>query len=285
MGDGYLVVANENSLVVFCQNSRLIERYRQEIAKSPDRAENYVLLARVAEATGQDEEALKALDSAIAKARPAEVLEGQPLVEAAKGRRYKLLMKLGDQLAAGKHWPDAAARFALAADTSLADRDRLAARMKLAEAQDQAGDSTTAVATLQAILFDERLRHLNVAADERRTVRADLLIADRLHTLLKNRGRALYATFDRQARDLYDEGVETKDPRALEAVGLSYPVAEVVPDSLLALGALQRERASRPRRSRLQTPVDPFRRPGDPGTSPTAVGADLRATKTLGPGT
>lgn len=239
VGDGYLVVSNENSLVVFCQNSRLIQRYRDEIAKAPDRAENYVLLARVAEAVGEDIEALNALNSAIAKARPAELLDGQPLAEAAKGRRYKLLMKLGDHLATAKNWPVAAERFALAADSAQADRDRLAARMKLAEAQDQAGDSATAVATLQTILFDERLRHLNVSADERRTVRADLLIADRLQSLLKERGRGLYATFDRQAHDLYEDGVETKDPRTLEAVSLSYPVAEVVPDSLLALGAMQ----------------------------------------------
>ncbi len=37
-GDGYLIVAQSDALVVFCQNSRLIDRYRDELAKNPDRA-------------------------------------------------------------------------------------------------------------------------------------------------------------------------------------------------------------------------------------------------------
>ena len=35
--DGYLIVAQANALVVFCQNSRLIDRYRDEIARRPTR--------------------------------------------------------------------------------------------------------------------------------------------------------------------------------------------------------------------------------------------------------
>ena len=38
VGDGYLIVAQANSLVVFCQNSRLIDRYRDEIARAPEQA-------------------------------------------------------------------------------------------------------------------------------------------------------------------------------------------------------------------------------------------------------
>ena len=37
-GDGYLIVAQADGMVVFCQNSRLIERYQNEIARAPDRA-------------------------------------------------------------------------------------------------------------------------------------------------------------------------------------------------------------------------------------------------------
>ena len=38
VGDGYLIVAQADALVVFCQNSRLIERYRDEIARAPEQA-------------------------------------------------------------------------------------------------------------------------------------------------------------------------------------------------------------------------------------------------------
>ena len=37
VGDGYLIVAQADALVVFCQNSRLIQRYRDEIATPPSR--------------------------------------------------------------------------------------------------------------------------------------------------------------------------------------------------------------------------------------------------------
>ena len=42
VGDGYLIVAQADALVVFCQNSRLIQRYRDEIARAPDQAANYL---------------------------------------------------------------------------------------------------------------------------------------------------------------------------------------------------------------------------------------------------
>ena len=53
-GDGYLIIAQTDGLVVFCQNSRLIERYRNEIAMSPKRASSHYRLAQAAEALGQD---------------------------------------------------------------------------------------------------------------------------------------------------------------------------------------------------------------------------------------
>ena len=58
-GDGYLIVAQADGMVVFCQNSRLIERYREEIARAPDQPASYFRLARAAEAVGRDEMALE----------------------------------------------------------------------------------------------------------------------------------------------------------------------------------------------------------------------------------
>src|SRR4029077_20028489 len=55
VGDGYLVVAQPEALWLFCQNSRLIERYRDEIAHSPDQAAPYFRLAEAAEATNKDD--------------------------------------------------------------------------------------------------------------------------------------------------------------------------------------------------------------------------------------
>ena len=67
VGDGYLIVAQTDALVVFCQNSRLIERYRDEIARAPEQAATYYRLAQAAEAIGQDELALGVLEQALAQ--------------------------------------------------------------------------------------------------------------------------------------------------------------------------------------------------------------------------
>ncbi len=58
-GDGYLIVAGFDGLAVFCQNSRLIERYQQQIAMAPEDAANYFRLARAAESMGSDQVALE----------------------------------------------------------------------------------------------------------------------------------------------------------------------------------------------------------------------------------
>ncbi len=68
-GDGYLIVAQADGMVVFCQNSRLIERYQNEIARRPTAPSNYFRLARAAEAIGRDPLALDMYRQAAQKAR------------------------------------------------------------------------------------------------------------------------------------------------------------------------------------------------------------------------
>ena len=242
LGDGYLIVAQSGALVVFCQNSRLIDRYRDEIARAPDQAINYYRLAQAAEAIGRDDVALTSLDTALPRARASESIDGSPLIEAIRDHQRILLMKLGQKAKAAKQWAEAARRFASAADAARNDRDRLSARLELSEVQFDRGEPRSAVATLQALLADERLRALTVdAADGHRSVRADLLIADRLSALLLEKGRDLYAEFDKAASDLLVRGKTEKDARLLEDVGRSYPVARVVPEAWQALGELYEE--------------------------------------------
>jgi len=95
---------------------------------------------------------------------------------------------------------------------------------------------------LQALLADERMRALTVdAADGHRSIRADLLIADRLAAVLRDKGRDLYADFDRAASDLLARGKAEKDVRLLEDIGRSYPVALAVPEAWRTLGELYEE--------------------------------------------
>jgi outer membrane protein assembly factor BamB/tetratricopeptide (TPR) repeat protein len=242
VGDGYLIVAQASSLVVFCQNSRLIDRYRDEIARAPEQAANYYRLAQAAEAIGRDDLALSSLETALPRAKASERIDGSPLVEAIRDHQRLLLMKLGLKAKAMKDWAESARRFALAAEVARNDRDRLSALLELSDVQLAQGDSRASVGTLQGLLSDERVRSLTIdAADGHRSVRADLLIADRISGLLREKGRSLYADFDRAAADLLARGKLERDPRLLEDVGRSYPVAKVVPAALLELGSLYEE--------------------------------------------
>jgi outer membrane protein assembly factor BamB/tetratricopeptide (TPR) repeat protein len=239
VGDGYLVVAQEDALVVFCQNSRLIHRFKEAIAAAPGDAANYMRLARVAEATGDDELALSSLDGVLAHAKPAETLDGQPLRDAARGGRHRLLVRAGTAAMRAGRWAEAAKRFEGAAADAPGDREALAARLLWADALDRDRRPKAAVALLQDLLAQERLRGLTVPADDRRTVRADLLIADRLAVLIAAHGTELYADFERQARALLARGRAEGDARLLEEIGRSFPAARAVPEALLALGALR----------------------------------------------
>jgi cellulose synthase operon protein C len=242
IGDGYLIVAQGSALVVFCQNSRLIDRYRDEIARAPDQAINYYRLAQAAEAIGRDEVALTSLVAALPHARASESIDGSPLGEAILDHQRVLLMKLGQKAKVAKDWVQAAQRFGAAAEAARNDRDRFAARLELSEVQFDRGEAREAVATLQALLADERMRALTVdAADGHRSIRADLLVADRLAAVLRDKGRGLYADFERAASELLARGKAEKDARLLEDVGRSYPVALAVPEAWRSLGELYEE--------------------------------------------
>jgi outer membrane protein assembly factor BamB/tetratricopeptide (TPR) repeat protein len=270
-GDGYLIVAQSDGLVVFCQNSRLIERYRQDIARAPDHAANYFRMARAAEALGQDDIALETYAAATAKAKPHETIDGFSLENAARDHQFRLLLRVASQLRRTRQWKAAAARLETAAGVARFDPERLQAQLLLADVLLDAGRPREAVAICERLLTDERLRPLPVAtiaaddrritramaiggaapasgivsvADGRRTVRADLLIADRLSAIVREHGRKVYEPYDTEARRVFEKGLAEKDPRMLDQVCRLYPEAQVVPDALLELGALY-ERANR----------------------------------------
>src|SRR5262249_16115780 len=90
-GDGYLIVAKEDALAVLCQNSRLIDRYRQEIAQDPERATKHYRPTRAAEAIGREEMALDSYREALRKARPDETIDGIPLAGAARDHLFRML--------------------------------------------------------------------------------------------------------------------------------------------------------------------------------------------------
>ncbi len=233
-GDGYLIVAQEDGMVVFCQNSRLIERYRQQIVLAPDDASNYFRLARAAEASGGDQLALEMYANAIAKARANEIIDGAPLPAAARNQQFRLLLRLAANARKAGKWDEAALRLKTAVTVTRSGNEQLEAQLLLADVLEAASRPGDAVAICQQLLSDDRLRSLPVgAADGHRTVRADLMIGDRLKAIIAQHGRSVYARFDKEAAALFERGKKEKDPLTLDHVCRAYPEARVVPDALL----------------------------------------------------
>ena len=190
-GDGYLIVAQADGLVVFCQNSRLIDRYREEIARAPERASNYYRLARAAEAIGRDETALDSYRQAIEKARPDETIDGIPLAGAARDHLFRMLMRQAGppasraELGPG-HRPARERRRATRGPTPTGSRPGCCSPTS----SSMPSHPREAVDVLEGVLLDARLRPLPVAADDgRRTIRADLMVADRLAAIVRRYGR------------------------------------------------------------------------------------------------
>jgi len=238
-GDGYLIVAQADGLVVFCQNSRLIERYRDEIVRFPEQAANYFRLARAAEATGRDDVALDSYRKAAEKARPNETIDGVPLAGAARDHQFRLLVRLAGDTRRARKWNESIALLESAASVAGTDPERLQAQLLLADVLLDAARPKSVVEICERLLADERLRPLAVATpDGHRTIRADILLADRLIAVVREHGRGIYESYDRQAARLFERGKKEKDPRSLDEVVRLYPAAQIVPDALLELGSL-----------------------------------------------
>ena len=243
VGDGYLIIAQESALVVFCQNRRLIERYRNEIALAPDQALNYYRLAQAAESAGLLDLALEHLALTLKKARPSEMIDGLPLVESTRDHQFRLFYKQGYAAKEAKNWALAESRFRSASEVARTPRDTLSARLEQGESQLRKGDPAASVRALQGILADPQLRPIVVeVADGHRSVRADLLAIDRLSEILRDHGRTPYEPFDREAREMARRGRDERDPKILDDLIKSYPLASVVPESLAAIGEIHESR-------------------------------------------
>ncbi len=239
-GDGYLIVAQADGLVVFCQNSRLIERYQNEIARAPDRAVE--LLPARPRGRGDRPRPACAGDVPASRAQGAGQRDNRRTFAAGSGPRPSVPAAVtagGAELGKPSAGTRRSGHLDAASASARTDPERLQAQLLRADVFLDAGRPRDAVDICQRLLTDEQLRPLAVAAaDGHRTIRADLYIADRLKAIVQADGRGVYESYDREAARLLERGRDEKDPRLLDEVCRTFPVARVVPDALLGLGSL-----------------------------------------------
>lgn len=106
-----------------------------------------------------------------------------------------------------------------------APSERVAHILALGRQHEASGRPADAAATYQQLLSD-RLLASTPWRGPRVSVRAELEAERRLHALVRASGFAVYAQFDREARDAY-QAVDKTDPAALEHLARRYPLSPI----------------------------------------------------------
>ncbi len=228
--DSYLVIAerfnDQERLRVFCKHGRRIEQLQERIAANPAKAQLYYLLARSAEAIGNEELALEALDQAFSKASSTDRIDGSSLREASARRTFQIYLQRAQRARAQGKLESAVAASRLAETAASEVSDRLGASFLLSDLLLEQGDARGAAAVLQSILEQPRLRNTLVRADDRLELRAELLAIERLRTIIATDGREAYQPWDQEAQELFDRALVAKGDRLqLSSIATNYPVA------------------------------------------------------------
>ncbi len=243
VADGYLIVAGEK-LAVLCEYGLLIRRYREQLARRPTSATLHLKLARALEATGQAEAAAKAYRAALEHARPGERVDGVELAAVCRERLYHLLLRQAKQLVEQDGQQQTARAVELlkeavaVAPTAGAE---LEGRLTLAAVWQKAGKPQEALAAYQEILAQQRLRSLPYAVSTNRSVRADVVVYDRIEQLLREHGRELYAVYEEQVRRGHQQALEERNPLLLRKLLARYPNSTLRYRLWLDLGRLLAE--------------------------------------------
>ncbi len=235
-----LLVAEAERLVAYSNFAQVKQAQEKLISQHPKSARPRLRVAQIEEATGDWRNALKHYKEAITLAGPAETVAGRPLKQAAAKQRFGLLMRLGRKNLAAHSPMSAVEDFQQALEDSPDDASRAEALSHLAQAHVEVPAPKTAVQTFQSILEEPALAGLPMPGDSRRSYRqfAEEQIAD----LIQNRGRELYADFDRLAADEIAENLRKRNLPGVEAALRRFPNALINTETRHQLALLQRDR-------------------------------------------
>ena len=145
-------------MVVFCQNSRLIERYQNEIARAPDRAVNYFRRR----AGGRGDRPRPAGPRHVSASRPEGAARRDDRRHIARWERPATIASgcscgWRSQARKSKRWDEASAHLDQAAAVARSDPERLQAQLLRADVLLDAGRPKEAVEICERLLTDEPL--------------------------------------------------------------------------------------------------------------------------------
>jgi len=221
----YLLSITPTEVTAYCQYSKIIERYRKEIAELGDSPLRRLQLARLAQKGGDMKLAIDNYERGYA-------LTGESVLPGDKETRrdiaeayHRLLITLGGKRAGASEWEIAQKRFERASQIAPGARTLLESLVGLGAVLAGKGELTASVDVYQRILVRDDLRDLSFQNRASVTVPAGILVANRIHQLIGKGGREIYATYDAAAAKLLAAARLTPDPRGLKVLLAKYPNA------------------------------------------------------------
>jgi outer membrane protein assembly factor BamB len=271
VGDGCLAVAGVRELSVYVPEGRLLQRRREEAARSQASLQAQYRLVLAEAGAGLYVEALADLDRLEAQIGPEDRLNGMPLRDLIGRRRQEVLLDAADQAEQSKQWERAAAFLTQAAGEKVPVFARLTALAREATLWTKADQPERAVAVWQSILEDAGLKSgilVNAVSKkgpspspqgdgplfeaEGDPQAAASFASDRIAELIQTKGATVYAAIEQRAGALLasspltlpsppasgGEGRvrgETRRKEVLDRLGREFPNATVTGPALLEL--------------------------------------------------
>jgi outer membrane protein assembly factor BamB len=247
-GNGYLVVTDAGRLFAYASSGRRLGERREELGAvlgQPSEAAARFSLALAEADAGLYAEAqidlVRVERDAIADA----LWRGQPLRDLARQRRHEVLLRMAEYAAPEKRWDDAADALHRAMAAEFPVPSRLRAFSLAGALWETAGQPVRAVQVWQTILGDEALRSGTIVNPDGSPHRAAAWATARIDELIRGHGVALYAPFEKRARELLDSApADERCVEVLQRLTQEYPNAAITGPALVRLAALH-EKAGR----------------------------------------
>lgn len=231
-----IFVAGPGRLSAYVRKADIFSALRSTMAASPTDPLPALELAEIALSNGELEDAIAALDEAVARA------DGQrePLEPALRRRLFDDTLMFVERLAARDRLTSQTLEklFGYAARFPPDTAAHLDYRLRFAQwfaAQDVPERS---VQLYQQILRDASLRPLPVEPSAPSSRSAESLAQTRIDDLIAAHGRNIYAAFDQEAARILDHARRTDNANALQQIVIIFPNSQAAPLALTAHGDL-----------------------------------------------
>jgi outer membrane protein assembly factor BamB len=235
VGGGCLVVAGTEELVGYVPPERFLPQHQRDAARPDAPGRVFYRLARAEAGAGMCVQAVRHFARAEEAAG-----SGQSLGALARSGRADLLADLRRGGAPGQRAAPATLLSQLS-DNGTPVAWGLPALATLGELWERAGRPQQALAVWQAILHEKHLRRQPLTGARGLPQRAADVAAARIRELIRTHGTAVYAPFEKRAKQLVASAPEGERVAVLRRVVEEFPSAQIALPSLLSLARLQEQ--------------------------------------------